>query len=193
MNGEEEQRNMNLWITSFFTTDKTNISYFNWYPNSDPELVYEAYVNGLVSIIYPYSNLLEIGSFPKAFREAAKKIRTKCVKDPEKEIFIKVQSSLPFWDEDYNDILAKPFHSVQLGIVKKRLHNPSESKPVTLEKKDWKQIALHKYANILEKILSIKESDNLKINRTSSNCIITSMTHTSMSKDAKEVLSILSH
>lgn len=97
----------------------------------------------MVNFIYSSNNLLEISIFPKSFREAIKKFRTKCVKDPSKEIFIKVQS-IPYWEEDYEDDLVLPYHYVQLGIVKERMYSPSKSMPVSLEKKDLQEVAQRK-------------------------------------------------
>ncbi|KAI3772321.1 hypothetical protein L6452_03503 [Arctium lappa] len=80
----------------YYTTDKRNISYFNFYLNAHPEFVLEAYQFGLLRMIYPSDNLLELSKFPAKFRNAVKTYKKKCLKGAEKEIFLKFQSSLIF-------------------------------------------------------------------------------------------------
>ena len=171
----------------FFTSDKNNISYFNYYPNANKEMIYEAFVNGLVSNIYPSKNLLELSEFPKGIRETIRKFRTKCLKNSDKEIFVKVQSTVPFWDEDYG--LVKPFHYIQIGIVKEKFYNPSKSMPVSLKKEDLQQLAFHKYASIMEKVLSLHKEEKIKVNYASNNCLIISQTHQKMTPEEKNALS----
>ncbi|KAI3770305.1 hypothetical protein L6452_01433 [Arctium lappa] len=48
----------------YYTTDKRNISYFNFFPNAHPEFVLESYQFGLLKMIYPSDNLLELSKFP---------------------------------------------------------------------------------------------------------------------------------
>ncbi|KAI3665751.1 hypothetical protein L6452_44381 [Arctium lappa] len=64
----------------YYTTDKKNISYFNFYPNAHPEFILEAYQFGLLKMVYPSNNLLELSRFPKEFREAFKTYKKKCLK-----------------------------------------------------------------------------------------------------------------
>ncbi|KAI3692494.1 hypothetical protein L6452_32310 [Arctium lappa] len=48
----------------YYTTNKRNISYFNFFSNTHPEFVLEAYQYGLFRMIYPSDNFLELSKFP---------------------------------------------------------------------------------------------------------------------------------
>ena len=82
----------------FFTTDKKNVSYFNFYPNANPDMVYEAYQYGLLAQVYPANNLLEISKFPKEFRKTVKTFKNNCLKGKEIELFIKTTSTIICWE-----------------------------------------------------------------------------------------------
>lgn len=65
---------------NFFTTDTQKMSTFNFCDGANPDLVREAYDQGLVRMIYPSTNLLEIKLLPKKVKEAIKKFRTNASK-----------------------------------------------------------------------------------------------------------------
>ncbi|KAL8145681.1 hypothetical protein AgCh_003722 [Apium graveolens] len=128
-----------------------------------------------------------LSEFPKGIREAIKKFKTKCLKNSDKEIFVKIQSTVPFWDEDYG--LVKPFHYIQIGIVKEKLYNHSKTMLVSPKKENLQELAFHKYASIMEKVLSLSKEEKIKINYAANNCLITSQSHQKMTTEEKDVFS----
>ncbi|KAJ9535106.1 LOW QUALITY PROTEIN: hypothetical protein OSB04_un001816 [Centaurea solstitialis] len=121
----------------FYTSDKRNISYFNFFPNADPLFILEAYHYGLLSMVYPSNSLLEISKFPKEFRDAIKAYKKKCLKGLEKEIYLNFQSTVMFWDEDEQPI--QTYNYVQIGVIKEKIYSPGQAMKATLEEKDLQE------------------------------------------------------
>lgn len=163
----------------FFTTDKKNVSYFSCYPNSHPELVFEAYKFGLLSVIYPSKNLLEISKFSEHFRKAIKTYRTRYAK--EKDIFLKFHSSIISWNQ--KDEAIHPITLIQLGIVKEKDYSPSQVSPCSVQKEDLHELAVQKLITIAEKLFAINGEAKIKVNYCSSNCLMTSYSHQKISAE----------
>ncbi|KAI3701986.1 hypothetical protein L6452_27533 [Arctium lappa] len=119
----------------YYTSDKRNISYFNYFPNAHPEFILEAYQYGLLKMIYPSDNLLELSKFPVEFRNVVKTYKKKCLKGSDREIFLKVQSSLIFWDDN-----EEPNQNIQ-------------------------EVAEQKLLTLISKVFDISKEDKLKFER----------------------------
>lgn len=165
----------------YFTTDKKNISYFNFYPNSRPDFIWEAYLYGLLALVYPSNNLLEISKFPIQFRKAVKSYKKNCLKDTDKEIYLKFQGTVMFWDKDDEPVI--PYCYVQIWTVKERIYSPSQPKESKLEKNDLHQLAEQKLIVLIDRLFSIEKDDKIKVNHASTNCLATSHSHQRMSEE----------
>uniref|UniRef100_A0A161ZHI8 Uncharacterized protein n=1 Tax=Daucus carota subsp. sativus TaxID=79200 RepID=A0A161ZHI8_DAUCS len=98
--------------------DKKNVSYFNFNPNADPDMIYEAYQYGLLAQVYPANNLLEISKFPKEFRKTvgfakekiyspSKAMEPTLEKEDLREFAEnKLLSLIRLSEEDYNKVVA---------------------------------------------------------------------------------------
>ncbi|KAK1388256.1 Transactivator/viroplasmin protein [Heracleum sosnowskyi] len=169
----------------FFTTDKKNVSYFNFYPNANPEMVYEAYQYGILAQVYPSNNLLEIAKFPKEFRDTVKTYKKKCLKNQDIGIFIKTTSTIICWEneEEYDCPANQPFHYVQVGTVKEKVYSPSQVMEATLEKQDLREMAENKLLILINKLFSIQKEDKLKVNLATTHVLITSYSHKGLSEE----------
>ncbi|KAJ9562266.1 hypothetical protein OSB04_007426 [Centaurea solstitialis] len=156
----------------FYTSDKRNISYFNFFPNADPLFILEAYHYGLLSMVYPSNSLLEISKFPKEFRDAIKAYKKKCLKGLEKEIYLNFQSTVMFWDEDEQPI--QTYNYVQIGVIKEKIYSPGQAMKATLEEKDLQEIAEQKLLILINRIFDISKEDKLKVNLATPYCLMTS-------------------
>lgn len=147
----------------YFTTDNTNLSYFNFVKNADPEQVYEAFRYGLVRSIYPSVNLQELRSFPKAFINAVKKFRTKTSSGKaDRDIYLKVSSALPVFIN--GEIAYEPHHIVQIGFSKDARYEPSKAMELTVEKDDLIELAKRKFNNVLDKAFDFYDESRSFIN-----------------------------
>lgn len=165
MAGEEE-----LLDEKFFTKPGKKLNLFNFIKGADPEQVYEAFQNGLVRLIYPSQNLKEVRQFPKEIYRAIKKFRTKVLKN-DKDIFLKVQSSIPIWgDED--EVICQPFHIIQIGISSGEKCTPSVPAPCHLNKVDFRQFGLKKLEEFLHKAFSFTKDDKVFVNQIGINFLI---------------------
>ncbi|KAI3669348.1 hypothetical protein L6452_40581 [Arctium lappa] len=165
----------------YYTTDKKNISYFNFYPNAHPEFILEAYQFGLLKMVYPSDNLLGLSRFPNEFREAIKTYKKKCLKGSDREIFLKIQSSLIFWDKEYEPI--QTYKYVQIGVCKDKIYFPSQIKEARLEEKDLQEIAEQKLLILINKVFDISYEDKLKVNLAMPYCLMTSFSSSTISKE----------
>ncbi|KAI3758790.1 hypothetical protein L6452_06362 [Arctium lappa] len=164
----------------YYTTDKRNIKYFNFNPNTNPEFVLEAYQFGLLRMIYPSDNVLELLKFPAEFRNAVKTYKKKCLKGADKEIFLKFQSSLIFWDDQEEPI--QTYKYVQIGVCKDKIYAPSQAKVILLEKKDLQEMAEQKLLVLINKVFDIRREDKLKVNLATHYCLMTSFSTSSISE-----------
>ncbi|KAI3758068.1 hypothetical protein L6452_05615 [Arctium lappa] len=164
----------------YYTTDKRNISYFNFFLNTHPEFVLEVYQYGLFRMIYPSDNLLKLSKFPAEFRNAVKTYKKKCLKGTAKEIFLKIQSSLIFWDDQEEPI--QTYKYVQIGVCKDKIYAPSQAKDTLLEKKDLQEIAEQKLLVLINKVFDIRREDKLKVNLATHYCLMTSFSTSSISE-----------
>nr|GEV79727.1 hypothetical protein [Tanacetum cinerariifolium] len=82
----------------YFTTDSSNISYYNFIKNSNPLQVYHAFQYGLIDTIYPSSNLQELKEFPKKIYNSIKKFGSQCG-GQDKDIFLKISGTIPLLDK----------------------------------------------------------------------------------------------
>lgn len=144
----------------FYTSDKRNISYFNFFPNAHPMFILEAYHYGLFKLVYPSDNLLELSRFPTEFRDAVKTYKKKCLKGSDKEIYLKVHSSLIFWDSNKEPIQTYKF--VQIGVYKDKIYAPSQAMEALLEEKDLQEIAEQKLLILINKVFDLSKNDKLK-------------------------------
>ncbi|KAI3758676.1 hypothetical protein L6452_06247 [Arctium lappa] len=162
----------------YYTTDKRNISYFNFFPNTHPKFMLEAYQYGLLRMIYPSDNLLELSKFPAEFRNKVKTYKKKCLKGADKEIFLKFQSSLIFWDDQEEPI--QTYKYVQIGVCKDKIYAPSQAKDVLLDKKDLQELAKQKLLTLIDKVFDIRKEDKLKVNLATHYCLMTSFSTSSI-------------
>ncbi|XP_074324097.1 uncharacterized protein LOC141661016 [Apium graveolens] len=169
----------------FFTTDKKNVSYFNFYPNVDPDMVYEAYQYGLLAQVYPANNLLEISRFPKEFRKAVKTFKNKCLKGKEIDLFIKTTSTIICWEneEECDCPPNQPLHYIQVGPTKEKIYSPSQAMEPILEKNDLRALAENKLLILINKLFSVQKEDKLKVNVATTHALMTSYSHKGLSED----------
>ncbi|KAI3758792.1 hypothetical protein L6452_06364 [Arctium lappa] len=144
----------------YYTTDKRNISYFNFNPNTHPEFVLEAYQFGLLRMIYPSDNLLELSKFPAEIRNAVKTYKKKCLKEEP----------------------IQTYKYVQIGVCKDKIYAPSQAKDILLEKKDLQEMAEQKLPVLINKVFDIKREDKLKVNLATHYCLMTSFSTSSISE-----------
>lgn len=163
----------------YFTTDNVNLSYYNFLKNSNPEQVFEAFQYGLVKMIYPSYNLQELKAFPKAFVSAIKKFRQNCLKT-EKDIYIKVLSSIPVFNGEF---VYVPQHIVQIGISNGEKYVPSKVMECTIDKEDLHLLAKNKLGVLLDRAFSFSEEEKIFINYNDDKILLFSKNIKPMGKD----------
>ncbi|WOH07399.1 hypothetical protein DCAR_0726829 [Daucus carota subsp. sativus] len=142
------------------------VNYFNFYPNSEPDMVYEAYQYGLLAQVYPANNLLESSRFPKEFIKAVQTFKSNCLKGKEMDLFIKTTSTIICREneEEYACPANQPFHYIQVGSAKEKIYSPSQAIKPTLEKNDLRELVETKLLILINKLFGIQEEDKLKVN-----------------------------
>ena len=158
----------------FFTTDKQNLSYFNFIENCDPALVKDAYEGGLIKTIYPGHNLLEISLLPESIRTAVKTFRKKCIKDSEKNIFLKFTSTIPRW-RDGEQVYA-PHHHIQIGISKGVAYTPSRRMNGFIGSDDLEELAIIKIKDFISKAFNYYQGDKVFVNLSEDKVLMVSST-----------------
>ncbi|CAA28361.1 unnamed protein product [Carnation etched ring virus] len=150
-----------------FTIDKKEISYLNFVNNSDPEGILESFKAGLVRFIYPSTNLQELRLLPKVLKSSVQRFRKKCIKDSEKEIFLKIKSTIPCWEDYYNglddSVSYRPNYLVQIGISKGVNYQPSQKMEAVVLKEQWQGIAEEKAIEFFQAIEDILSNEKIFI------------------------------
>nr|BCW03862.1 inclusion body protein [Cauliflower mosaic virus] len=163
-----------------FTTDNESISLFNFRKNANPEMIREAYNAGLIRTIYPSNNLQEIKYLPKKVKDAVKKFRTNCIKNTEKDIFLKIKSTIPVWQDQ--GLLHKPKHVIEIGVSKKIV--PKESK--AMESKDHSEdlieLATKTGEQFIQSLLRLNDKKKIFVNLVEHDTLV-------YSKNTKETVS----
>ncbi|ACB69774.1 inclusion body/transactivation factor [Eupatorium vein clearing virus] len=165
----------------FFTTDKKDISMFNFVPGANPELVYEAFCYGLVSQIYPAENLLELRSFPNDLVKAVKQFRKKITSKPNALIYLKITSSIPTWDESYQ-LLSLPVRIIEIGLCKKANYHDSIQQKDDGEN-DLHKLAADRYSKVLDKAHSFYQESKVFVNFTDEYVLMYSKTNKVIPED----------
>ncbi|KAI3692493.1 hypothetical protein L6452_32309 [Arctium lappa] len=114
------------------------------------------------------------------YRNAVKTYKKKCLKGTDKEIFLKIQSSFIFWDDQEEPI--QTYKYVQIGVCKDKIYAPSQAKDTLLEKKDLQEIAEQKLLVLINKVFDIRREDKLKVNLATHYCLMTSFSTSSISE-----------
>lgn len=171
----------------YFTTDKKNISYYNFCKNSNPEQVFEIFRCGLLRTIYPSSNLMEIRNFPKEIRHAVKKFRTKCLNNSEKDLFLKIQSSIPTWNTD-GSVQCPSYHLIQIGVSNGEKYYPSQVTKDQLEEKDLPDLSKKCILKLMDQIINFKGDDKIFVNYQDDKCLIYSVSFKKMNKESENAI-----
>ncbi|QED42846.1 putative inclusion body protein [Isatis caulimovirus A] len=145
-----------------FTTDKKNISMFNFLKKADPQMVYECFQAGLIKTIYPSQNLQEIKYLPKKIKDAVKRFRTNCIKNTEKDIFLKIKSTIPVWSSE--GLLHKPKYLIEIGISRKVQPEQSKTMENTIGEDELVDLAVVTAQQFIESLMKISEKDKIFVN-----------------------------
>ncbi|AAW56090.1 inclusion body matrix protein [Horseradish latent virus] len=148
--------------TTFFTTDKKNISMFNFLKNADPQMISECFQAGLIKTIYPSANLQEIKYLPKKIKDAVKKYRTNCIKNTEKDIFLKIKSTIPVWSA--TGLLHKPKYMIEIGVSGKVRPEESKSMESTIQKEELMDLAVLKAQTFIDSLMKINQREKIFVN-----------------------------
>lgn len=150
-----------------FTIDKKEISYLCFVNQSDPECILESFKAGLVRYVYPSINLQELRLLPKVLKSSVQRFRKKCIKDSEKEIFLKIKSTIPCWEDYHNgldDLVSyRPNYLVQIGISKGVNYQPSQKMEATILKDQWQKIAEEKAIEFFQAIEEVLSNEKIFI------------------------------
>ena len=171
----------------YFTTDKKNISLFNFCKNADPEFVFEAFQLGLIDTIYPSKNLLEISHFPKEIKKAIKNYRTKCLNNSDKDIFIKIKSSIPVWRHEAQ--IHSPKHLIQIGVCKEEHYHPSKVMKDEVSREDYFKLGVIQYEKMINSLFEFNDQSKVFVNYCSPQYLIYSKSLRPISEeDGKQIL-----
>lgn len=146
---------------NYFTTDGKNISYFNFLKNADPEFVFEAFSYGLIKLIYPSQNLLELRDFPKELKQGIKQFRKNCVKG-DKDICLKITSSLPQWND--TGMVYQPHHIIQISICKKEDFPEGEVMENKICFSDHVELSKRRFEVFCNKLYGFNDESKVMIN-----------------------------
>lgn len=156
-----------------FTINKKNVSLYGILQGCKQELVRDLFNCGLIDVIYPSNNLQEISLLPRGVFNAIKQFRKNICKTPEKQIYIKMTSSLVDWDDS---TALTPYHWIEIGLVKQGTSFPAlEEVAIIKDLKD--QITLLRtksLRSVLNKYLKIYQDSCVKINYSDNKIIVIS-------------------
>ncbi|ACB69768.1 inclusion body/transactivation factor [Lamium leaf distortion virus] len=177
-----------FFIDHFFTTEKKNLSFYNFCECSDPEIVKDAYLCGLIKTIYPGPNLLEISLLPKEIRRNVKHFRRKCIKDPSKKIYLKFSSTIPRWGKEGEQVYW-PHHHITMGVrSEEEQYQPSRQMEATLEVQDLEELAVQKIQQFIEKMFEFSKEDKTFVNLIWNRVLITSKSFKPLSTSHVELI-----
>lgn len=158
-----------------FTINKKNISLYGILQGCKQELTRDLFNCGLIDVIYPSSNLQEISLLPRGIFNAIKQFRKNICKTPEKQIYIKVSSSLMDWNEEDNTVYT-PYHWIEIGLVKQGTSFPAlEEATIIKDLKDQlTSLRIKSLRSVLNKYLKIYQDSCVKINYSDDKVIVIS-------------------
>ncbi|XP_075675300.1 uncharacterized protein LOC142644607 [Castanea sativa] len=168
----------------FFSTDNGDLSKFNILAGMQPKLCYQLFLSGLIDNIYPVRNLAELEFFPYGFKKAVENYQKRALKNSDRELFLSVQSSLPWWDN--NGEFHSPYCFVRLGT---KNNNQAFKEPVQREElifteqhlEDLRAEGLFRiYKNTLT---TISQSKEIRVNYKTSKVLMTSYFNKKMSDE----------
>nr|BAO53464.1 inclusion body protein [Cauliflower mosaic virus] len=145
-----------------FTTDNESISLFNFRKNADPQMIRETFQAGLIRTIYPSANLQEIKYLPKKIKDAVKKFRTNCIKNTEKDIFLKIRSTIPVWTIE--GLLHRPRHVIEIGVSKKVVPKESKAMQSKIQMEDLTELATKTGEQFIQSLLKLNEKNKIFVN-----------------------------
>ena len=166
----------------FFSTDNGDLSKFNILAGMQPKLCYQLFLSGLIDNIYPGRNLAELEFFPYGFKKAVENYQKRALKNSDRELFLSVQSSLPWWD---NREFHSPYCFVRLGT---KNNNQAFKEPVQLEEfifteEHLEDLRAEGLFSIYKDTLTISQSKEIRINYKTNKVLITSYFNKKMSDD----------
>nr|ABY66574.1 inclusion body protein [Cauliflower mosaic virus] len=147
---------------TMFTTDNEKISLFNFRKNANPQMVREAYAAGLIKTIYPSNNLQEIKYLPKKVKDAVKRFRTNCIKNTEKDIFLKIRSTIPVWT--IQGLLHKPRQVIEIGVSKKVVPTESKAMESKIQIEDLTELAVKTGEQFIQSLLRLNDKKKIFVN-----------------------------
>lgn len=168
----------------FFSTDNGDLSKFNILAGMQPKLCYQLFLSGLIDNIYPVRNLAELEFFPYGFKKVVENYQKRALKNSDRELFLSVQSSLPWWDN--NGEFHSPYCFVRLGT---KNNNQAFKEPVQREElifteehlEDLRAEGLFRiYKNTLT---TISQSKEIRVNYKTSKVLMTSYFNKKMSDE----------
>nr|WNH14474.1 inclusion body matrix protein [Physostegia virginiana caulimovirus 1] len=172
----------------FFTTEKKNLSFYNFCEHSDPEMIRDAFYCGLINTIYPGHNLLEISLLPKEIRKSVKNFRTKCLKDTSKKIFLKFHSTIPRWGSTGEQVYW-PHHLINMGIRSgEEPYQPSKKMEAKLEVQDLEELAVYRVQSFLDKAFDFKQEQKIFVNLIWNRVLITTKSHQPLTTNHVEMI-----
>ncbi|QED42830.1 inclusion body matrix protein [Silene caulimovirus A] len=180
-----------------FTSDGKEISYLNFDKNASPEAISEAFRAGIIKNIYPSNNLQEIKLLPEGLRKAVKQFRTKCLKNGDGEIFIKIKSSLPVWDnieEGFTDlIVSPPFYLIQVGISKGVMYSPSTVMDTPITRSNVQKLTELSAVEFCKKVQQFVKQEKIFVIYLQDNMLIYSTSPKKSSEEDKKAINAFSN
>lgn len=168
----------------YYSTDRDDMlgSKYNFIQESDPKMVYQAFMAGLVENIYPSPDHKELEYFPTNFKRAIKTFAQKV--SGERPIYIKSTSSYVDWDEDESPLPS--YHLVKIGLVGASRTVP---KPKVLKPAEFGPVIIEARAQMLSQILTetrrFNRNTEVKVNYSTNHVLIFSQSNRKISEDGK--------
>ncbi|KAK9684189.1 hypothetical protein RND81_10G192700 [Saponaria officinalis] len=132
------------------------------FPGVAPEKIRDFLLAGLIDLVYPENNLKEFNYFPKLKQAMAMYIERCRIKSQDKRIYVKVISSIPYWDENKE---YPGYHLLTMG-VSAEVKPPM---PLVMEKSELTEDELNLDRQdgiclVLKSIEAIDKESKLKVN-----------------------------